>query len=66
MTEQPGNYTTQSEQPLTIDSLKRKCHGLIEQVARRPGAIKLLLGIRLQAQMFADYKANRSYQRLKP
>jgi hypothetical protein len=66
MSERPGDYTTQPEQPPTIASLKRECHRLIEVVSRRAGAIKLLLGIRQQAQMFADYKANRNYQRLKP
>jgi hypothetical protein len=63
MTEQPGSYIDQP--PPTIGELKRDCHRLIEQVAQRPGAIKLLLGIRDQAMIFSQYKANRDYRRAK-
>lgn len=62
MTETPGQYTTTPEPPPTVATLKAECHALIEQVARRPGAIKLLTGIRNQAQIFSQYKAQRTYR----
>lgn len=46
--------------PPTLLELKRECHDLIEQVARRPGAIKLLLGTRNQLRLFSQYKAGRN------
>lgn len=46
-------------QPPTIASLKSECHALIEVVSRRPGAIKLLVGVRNQLIMFSQYEANR-------
>jgi hypothetical protein len=62
MTEKPGQY---GQPPPTIASLKRECHRLIEQVAQRPGAVKLLTGIRDQARVFANYKITRTYRRAK-
>lgn len=54
-----------SEQPVspTVAELKRQCHALIEVVAKRPGAIKLLQGVLNQLQIFAQYKANRGHIR---
>ena len=47
------------ESPQSLQTLKQECHRLIEAVARRPGAAKLLLGTLLQLQMFAAYKVDR-------
>lgn len=41
------------------DMLVRECQGLLWQVARRPGCIKLLMGVRHQLQIFAGYKKDR-------
>lgn len=41
------------------DRLVRECHDLLWQVARRPGCIKLLMGVRHQLQIFAGYKKGR-------
>lgn len=41
------------------DRLVRECHDLLWQVARRPGCIKLLMGVRHQLQIFAGYKKSR-------
>lgn len=43
----------------TIAELKIDCHRLIEAIARRPGAIKLLLCAQRALRTFADYKTNR-------
>lgn len=51
-----------TDTPPNLQTLKQECHRLIEAVARRPGAMKLLLGTLLQLQMFADYKSNRRGQ----
>lgn len=48
-------------EPVSVAELKQECHSLIEAVARRPGAIKLLLGVRGQLLLFSQYKANRDY-----
>lgn len=48
-----------SEHLKSLNQLKLECHQLIEQVARRPGAAKLLLGIKGTLEMYASYKANR-------
>lgn len=50
----------ESEQSLpSIAALKLECHRLIEAIARRPGAIKLLLGAKAALATYAAYKANR-------
>lgn len=48
-------------QPPTLSQLKDECHRMLDRVARRPGAMKLLLGVQRQLQLFAGYKANRRY-----
>ena len=48
--------------PPTIAELQREAHRLIDQLAYRPGAAKLLLGTLQQLRMFADYKRGRSAQ----
>lgn len=50
-------------QPPTTESLRLEAHRLIDVVARRPGAVKLLEGVLVQLRLFAAYKANRSYRR---
>jgi len=58
MTEQPGSYTVQPE-PLSVPALRSECHRLIELIARRPGAVKLLNGLLPQLKLYSQYKANR-------
>jgi len=60
MTEQPGDYSPRSPDLL---ALKLECHRLVEQIAKQPGAIKLLLGLRDQARIYAGYKQTRIYAR---
>lgn len=50
-----GNSSGAPELP----ALKRECHRLIEQIARRPGPIKLLLIARNALQPLAQYKQKR-------
>jgi hypothetical protein len=64
MSESPGRYN-HPEQP-TIGELKTEIHRLVEQVAKRPGAAKLLIGIRNQTRIFASYKANRNWPNQRP
>lgn len=61
MTETPDSYNTSDP-----DSLRKECHQLIEQIAYRPGAVKLLIGLRDMAQTFANYKANRTHRSAHP
>ena len=44
---------------LTLAQLRAECHRLLDVVACRPGAMKLMIGVHRQLQMFAAYKANR-------
>jgi hypothetical protein len=46
------------------DALLRECHQLLEQISRRPGAIKLLTGAKSAFEMYAQYKANREQERV--
>jgi hypothetical protein len=62
MTERPGNYT--AKPPPTVAQLKSEIYALVELVSRRPGSVKLLLGLRQQALIFSQYKQNRSYRRV--
>lgn len=63
MTENKGTYSTDSPTPDLDRSDRMKllldCQRLLRVVATRPGAIKLLLGVHRQLEMFAGYKANR-------
>ena len=52
----------QPDRELTIAELQREAHRLIDQLAYRPGAAKLLLGTLVQLRMFADYKGDRKRQ----
>jgi len=40
-------------------ALLQECYGLLNEVSRRPGCLKLLQGVRDQLRIFAGYKANR-------
>ena len=51
--------TTPNPDPPELKRLLLDCHLLLEVVASRPGAIKLLLGVHYQLELFAGYKANR-------
>ncbi|MBD2072412.1 hypothetical protein H6F86_00490 [Phormidium sp. FACHB-592] len=55
-----SNHTPQphSSHP-TLAQLRTECHRLLEVVSRRPGAMKLLLGVHRQLTLFGGYKANR-------
>jgi hypothetical protein len=46
-----------------LAQVKRECHRLIEIVATRPGAMKLMIGVRNQLKLFSQYKANRDFSR---
>jgi len=52
----------QPDRELTIAELQREAHRLIDQLAYRPGAAKLLLGTLIQLRMFANYKGDRKGQ----
>lgn len=56
-----GNPTPNIQHP-TLAQLRAECHRLVDAVARRPGAMKLLLGVHRQLLMFAAYKGNRRRQ----
>lgn len=47
----------------TVAGLKKDCHYLIEAIAKRPGAIKLLFGAKATLRTFAAYKSNRNLTR---
>jgi len=49
-----------------IDLIKCECLSLIEAIARRPGAIKLLQGAREALLIYSAYKANRSHRLDRP
>lgn len=58
------NETTESNTPSalhTVDGVKLRCHILVDRIAKRPGAIKLLLCAERALQTFANYKANRAF-----
>ena len=61
--ENKGTYSTDGTTPDSDRSeLKRlllDCQCLLITVASRPGAIKLLIGVHRQLELFAGYKANR-------
>lgn len=66
MTEKPASYQVQDamveDPPSAIaerDKLLAECQRLLFQVSRRPGAIKLLIGVKGQLKMFSAYKSNR-------
>lgn len=50
--------TPNSDRP-ELKRLLLDCQCLLRVVASRPGAIKLLLGVHRQLELFAGYKANR-------
>ncbi len=56
-------YSTDHKTPAPDRSELRRllldCQRLLSVVASRPGAIKLLLGVQQQLELFAGYKANR-------
>ncbi|MBD2076415.1 hypothetical protein H6F86_21520 [Phormidium sp. FACHB-592] len=52
------------DNPPTMHQLKAEAHRLIEAIARRPGSIKLLLGVLPVLQMYANYKANQQQGRI--
>jgi hypothetical protein len=62
MTEIPAEYSTEShpEVQLTVEQLRSQCHQLIETISRRPGAVKLLLGLLPLLKLYANYKQRRS------
>jgi hypothetical protein len=67
MSEQTATYLPLSQNPKDatnseLSSLKCECHRLIELVARRPGAIKLLQGAREVLLIYSAYKPNRSHR----
>ncbi|MCY7284794.1 MAG: hypothetical protein LH679_15485 [Cyanobacteria bacterium CAN_BIN43] len=51
------SYTAEPERQQLI----RHCHSLVAAIASRPGSIKLLRGIVPMLEMFAGYKARRSF-----
>ena len=55
-----SDRTPQPHSPsLTLAHLRAECHRLVDVVSHRPGAMKLMIGVHRQLQMFAGYKANR-------
>jgi hypothetical protein len=55
-----SDRTPQPHSPyLTLAQLRAECHRLVDVVSHRPGAMKLMIGVHRQLQMFAGYKANR-------
>jgi hypothetical protein len=50
--------------PPTLSQLKAECHRLLELVSRRPGAMKLMIGVHRQLQLFSAYKAKRPVRNL--
>ncbi|KAM3116344.1 hypothetical protein [Phormidesmis sp. 146-33] len=44
---------------LSVAALKGECHRLIEAIAYRPGAAKLLLGAKKMLTTFSQYKKGR-------
>lgn len=44
----------------TREQLLAECHRLLNEVAKRPNNMKLLLGVKHQLEMFSQYKANRN------
>ena len=57
-----NDQAPQPDRELTIAELKTEAHRLIDQLAYRPGAAKLLLGTLLQLRMFTNYKGDRKGQ----
>jgi hypothetical protein len=45
--------------PQTVNALLQDCHRLLNQVAKRPNAVKHLLYLHQAIGQFAEYKANR-------
>lgn len=59
MSEQPASYTVQTQAAPELPALRSECHRLIELIARRPGAAKLLAGILPLLKLYSQYKAKR-------
>lgn len=55
----PTDSTTTNPDRSELKRLLLDCQCLLSVVASRPGAIKLLLGVKRQLELFAGYKANR-------
>lgn len=49
--------------PPTVGQLRSECHQLIEQISKRPGAAKILLGLLPMLKLYASYKQRRSRTR---
>lgn len=64
MSQKPGCYQPNASN-YHRDDLKRECHQLIEEIARRPGYLKLLAGVKDYLAISAQYKASRAYGRRK-
>jgi hypothetical protein len=65
MSEQSGQYLPLSQNPKDLSNsevglLKAECHSLIEAIARKPAAVKLLKGARSALERFVGYKSNRN------
>ena len=65
MSEQSGQHLPLSQNPKALSNseanlLKAECHLLIETIARKPAAVKLLKGARSALKMFVGYKSNRN------
>lgn len=48
---------------MSTNKIRLRCHRLIDTIARRPGAAKLLQLAERALTNFANYKMNRSYDR---
>jgi hypothetical protein len=53
------NQHAQAPAQAQRDALLAECHQLVNQIARRPGAIKLLSGAKSALELYAQYKGNR-------
>lgn len=48
--------TSNSVQQSTLGQLRSQCHELIDVISKRPGAVKLLLGVLPTLELYAQYK----------
>lgn len=59
MSDSRRDDTAIASSPQTVDALLQDCHRLLNQVARRPNAIKHLLYLHQAIGQFASYKSGR-------
>ncbi|MBD1856467.1 MULTISPECIES: hypothetical protein [Leptolyngbya] len=55
------SQSTPENSKTELNDLRMRCHQLIDAIAKRPGAIKLLKLAEKALVLYSEYKSNRKY-----